>query len=201
VLAIGADETLERIAWEDVNLERDKYILQLHPTSFLPKQPAFKFQAVKEILEVSPEVQPYALKLLDYPDLKAVTQRLTAPVDYIEKVTDRMLYGKVEEDKGLEDLFEPPDAFTDIPKALEIARGKLLRAKMDKCPEERLDLLMRYMTECERLAQQAVEGAMPPPPVPPEMAAAGAPGAPAIGGDINISPEIAVPQPMPIPGR
>jgi len=209
VLAVnedGMDNTLERIAWEDVNLDRDKYILQLHPTSFLPKSPAFKFQAVKEILEVSPELQPYALKLLNYPDLEAVTKRLTAPIDYIEMVTDRMLYGKSED---LEDLYDPPDAFTDLPKALEISRGKLLRAKIDKAPEERLDLLMRYMTECERLQKQMeadmmqqAAAAMQPPP--PEMGMAPGmppgPGVPAMG-DVTISPEINVPQPMPIPGR
>jgi hypothetical protein len=204
VLAIGEDDALERIAWDDVNLERDKYILQLHPTSFLPKQPAFKFQAVKEILEVSPEVQPYALKLLDYPDLKAVTKRLTAPIDYIEKVTDRMLYGKGDD---LDELYEPPDAFTDLAMALEIARGKLLNAKLDKAPPERLELLMRYMTEVEALQAQlqeemmAQQAAAMAPPVPPEMAMAAGPGAPAIGGDINISPEISVPEQMPIPGR
>jgi hypothetical protein len=204
VLAIGEDDTLERISWDDVNLERDKYILQLHPTSFLPKQPAFKFQAVKEILEVSPEVQPYALKLLDFPDLKAVTKRITAPIDYIEKVTDRMLYGKGDD---LDELYEPPDAFTDLAMALEIARGKLLNAKLDKAPPERLELLMRYMTEVEALQAQLQEEAMAQaaaamaPPVPPEMAMGAAPGAPAIGGDINISPEISVPEAMPIPGR
>jgi hypothetical protein len=204
VLAIGEDDTLERIAWDDVNLERDKYILQLHPTSFLPKQPAFKFQAVKEILEVDPRYQPYAGKLLDYPDLKTITQRLNAPIDYIEKITDRMLYAESED---LEDLYESPDAFTDIPQALEISRGKLLRAKIDNAPEERLELLMRYMTECERLQKQMQEEMMQQaavamaPPVPPEMAMGGAPGAPAIGGDINISPEMVMEQPPIIPGR
>jgi hypothetical protein len=148
-------------------------------------------------------VQPYALKLLDYPDLKAVTQRLTAPTDYIEKITDRMLYAESED---LEDLYESPDAFTDIPQALEISRGKLLRAKIDNAPEERLELLMRYMTECERLQKQMQEEMMQQaaaamaPPVPPEMAGAAAPGAPAIG-DINIQPEMVMEQPPIIPGR
>ena len=199
VLAVSDDDTLERIAWKDVNLEREKYILQLHPTSFLPKQPAFKFQAVKEMLEVSPELQPYAIKLLDYPDLKAVTKQLTAPIDYIEMVTDRMLYGKGD----TEDLYEPPDAFTDPIKALEISRGKLLRAKMDKAPEARLDLLMRYMTECERLqakiqeemmkqaGAQAQEDMGPPPPVP---------GQGQVVGDITVNPEMTMEAPMPVPG-
>ena len=200
VLAFGdEDDELERIAWADVNLDRDSYILQLHPTSYLPKLPAFRFQAIKELLDVSPELQPYAIKLLRYPDLEAVTKRITAPIEYIEKITDRMLYAPSD---TLEDLFEPPDSFTDLPKALEISRGKLLRAKMDGAPPERLDLLMRYMTECEklveRMAQAQAEMMQPPPQVP-----AAPPPAPGGGpmGDVTISPEINVPQPMPVPGR
>ncbi len=78
---------------------------------------------------------------------------------------------------------------------------------MDGCPEERLDLVMRYMTECERLAAEAMQGAQDAQmaqaaaQVPPEMGMAGAPGAPAIGGDINISPEMVMEQPPIIPGR
>jgi len=204
VLAVGEDDTLERIAWEDVNLERDKYILQLHPTSFLPKQPAFKFQAVKEILEVSPELQPYALELLDYPDLKAKTRQITAPTRYIEKVTDRMLYAKADD---LEDLYEPPDAFTEPELALTIARGKLQDARIANAPPERLDLLMRYMSEVERMQKQMQEemmaqaaAAMQPPGMAPGMPPA--PGGPAVGGDINVAPEFNMPPPpMPIPGQ
>lgn len=150
-------QELERIEWADVDLERDKYVLQVHPTSYLPRLPAFRFQAVKDILEIAPEMQPYAMRLLDYPDLKAAVNRITAPVDYLEQVTDRMLYGKADD---MEDLYESPDSFTDVRAALEIARGKLLRAKIDGAPEERRDLVMRYMTECERLAAQAEEAAM-----------------------------------------
>jgi hypothetical protein len=207
VLAVGEDDTLERIAWQDVNLEREKYILQLHPTSFLPKQPAFKFQAVKEILEVSPEMQPYALELLDYPDLKAKTKQITAPTRYIEKVTDRMLYGKGDD---LEALYEPPDAFTKPELAMEIARGKLLDAKINNAPPERLELLMRYMTEVEALQEQLKEEAMAQaaaamqPQVPPQMAMGAGPGVPAVPGigEVNIRPEFNMPEaPMPIPGR
>lgn len=206
VLAISDDDALERIKWRDVNLDRDKYILQLHPTSFLPKQPAFKFQTVKELLEMVPELQPYALSLLDYPDLKAKTKQITAPIDYIEKATDRMLYGKSDD---LEDLFDPPDAFTmpHLQQAMTIAHGKIQLARIQKAPEERIELLMRYLTECEKLPEKIAQdqaqkaAAMAATQVPPEMAAAQAPGAPMMQGDINVSPEINVPQPMPIPGR
>ena len=176
VMAKSADG-LERIKWADVNLERDQYILQLMPTSYMPKLPAFKLQAAKELLELSPELQAYAIQLLDFPDLQAITRRIAAPTDYIERATDRMLYDEAED---LEEIYDPPDAFTDPAMALKIATGKLQRARMDGCPPERLDLLIRYMSECEALSRQAQEAlqaqAMPSPAgVPPEMQPPGLP--------------------------
>jgi hypothetical protein len=212
VLAKNEDGSLDRIAWDEIDLDRDAYIMQPYPSSYMPKLPAFKIQAVQDLAEVMPELQPFVPKLLeDLPDLKAVLKRLNAPLDYIDKVTDRMLYEKAETQDELEELFEPPDAFTDLPMALQISKGKLLRAKMDGAPPERLDLLMRYMTEVENLLNPP----MPPQPgVSPEMAAGAIPpgavppmpGVPAStilspvaprAGDITISPEINVPPPTP----
>jgi hypothetical protein len=204
------DDTLTRIRWEEVNLDRDKYILQQHPTSYLPKLPAFKFQAVKDLAEVVPEIGgPYALKLLKYPDLKAVTDRLTAPIDDIERTISHMLYGPAKTADELEELYNNPDGFTDLAMALQIAKGEYLRAKINGCPEERLELLRRYMTSVEALlnpepemeeeamaAMAGAQGQMPPTPGPM--------GPPGIGGNVNIEPRINVeapPAPLPIPGR
>jgi len=213
VLCQVGETEVERIKWSEVNLDRDKYIMQPHPASFLPKTPAARFQMIKEAGEAFPELQPYLLNMLtDDPDLKAVTKRMNAPIDYIEKVTDRMLYGRVEGDESpdnLEGLYEPPDAFTDLTKAIEIGRGKLLQATMEGCPEERLELLRRYLDEAARLLAPPEQPPMPPDALPPPGAGAppvaGPGGGPPMGpGEVNISPQISVEAPaapMPVPGR
>ena len=111
-----------------------------------------------------------------------------------------MLYADAED---LEDLFEPPDAFTDPMRAIEISKGKLQDARINNAPPERLDLLMRYITECQKLQKQAEaeimaqQQAMMQPPMPPGMPG---PAGPAMG-DVNISPEFNMPEPpMNIPG-
>jgi hypothetical protein len=219
VLAKGDEESwdggnLKRLKWSDVNLDRDKYIMQAYPTSFLPKLPAFRLQTVKDMLEAIPETQPYAMKLLDYPDLKSITRRITAPIDDIERNICNMLYGEAETEEEYEELYNPPDAFTDLPKALQIAKGEYLKAKIDGAPEERLELLRRYMTSAEEQMRP------PEPEMPeeglggPEMGAQLPPGvtpgpgmpgvAPGVGGNVNIDPRITVEAPaapMPIPGR
>ena len=159
------EKSLSRIHWKDVDLDRDAYIIQAYPTSYLPKLPAYRLDTVAQMAEVIPELRPYVPKLLDFPDVESVMKRLTAPIDYIEMVTDRMLYDVVEgvksEDKmteeDYEELYTPPDAFTDFQQALVISRGKLLRARQDNAPEKRLDLLIRYMTDIQDLIKSQME--------------------------------------------
>lgn len=159
VLAENKDRTLSRIKWKDVDLDRDAYIIQAYPTSYLPKNPAYRIDAVAQLSEVFPPLRPYLPGLLEYPDLEAVLKRLTAPTDYIEMITDRMLYDDAKTQEDLDDLYEPPDAFVDFQQALEITRGKLLRARIDNAPEERMQLLVQYMTDIQDLIQQQMEEA------------------------------------------
>ena len=101
-------------------------------------------------------------------------------------------------------MYDPPDSFTDPVVALEISLGKLKRAQIEGAPPERLDLLMRYMTECQKMMQPEVPpmgagemqppmpGAMPPGMPGPGMMPAGAPSI----GDVNINPNITLPTPQ-----
>lgn len=205
VMAKNEDGSLDRIKWEDVSLEEDSYIMQAFASSYFPKTPAFRIEAALDLAEAVPPLQAYMPKLIeDIPDLKAAVKQLNAPRDYIEKITDRMLYGDAETEEELDALYEAPDSFvmsvldpgSGMPAALLISRGKLFQARIDGAPPERLDLLMRYMTEVEKLMQTppGMEGAgeMPgavPPGMPP------GPGmAPSIG-DVTISPNIQMPTP------
>jgi hypothetical protein len=87
-----------------------------------------------------------------------------------------------------------------MPAALVISRGKLFQARIDGAPPERLDLLMRFMTEVDAL--------MAEPPGTEEMAGAGELQEPGMlppgvmpgpgmmapqAGDITVAPEINLP--------
>jgi len=203
-----AGDGLDRLKWEDVNLDRDKYVMQQYPTSALPKLPAFRMEQVKEMLDVEPRLQNRALELLAFPDLKAATKQINAPIDEIEQVTDRMLYAEGD----MYDLYTPPDSFTKLGPAMNITKNKYIRARMDGCPEERLELLLRYMSEVEELMKPPeppqIEGPMPgeglPTGLPPAPAPGMGPASPPGMGDVNISPRINVqgPEAMPpIPGQ
>ncbi len=201
VMSKSEDGTLREIKFKDVDLDASKYLMQPKPSSALSKDPAAKWQQVKELLEAIPEIQPYALKLLDYPDLESIQRRITAPIDTIDRITDAMIYdGK----------YEPPDAFIDLQMAMQLTRGKYQWAKNSGVPEARLELLRRYMTECDaktkQLAQeqmnQMAEAQMQAQQQAMAQQASATQGG-ALGpqvGDVNIRPEINVEGPMPIPG-
>lgn len=198
VMAKNEDGTLTTIKFKDVNLNRDKYLMQPKPASAFSKDPAAKWQQVKELLEVIPDLQPYALKLLGYPDLESIERRLTAPQNTIERITDDIIY---------ENKYEAPDAFIDLEQAISIARGKYHWAKNSGVPPENLETLIEFMNTCkakidqlrqEEMTKQAQAMAAAQAPPPGELTPGGAMG-PQVG-DVNIRPEINVEQPVPIPG-
>jgi hypothetical protein len=203
VMAKVEDGTLRKIMFKDVDLDATKYLMQPKPSSAFAKDPAAKFQQVKDLLEAIPDLQPYALKLLGYPDLESLERRITAPLDTIERITDDMIY---------EGKYTPPDAFIDMPMALSITRGKYQWAKNSGLPPNRLDMLVRFMTECqakmeqlqeEEMAKQAQMQAQAMAAAAPGPEAIAGPGGGALGpqvGDVNIRPEITVEGPPPIPG-
>ncbi len=209
VMAKNENDSLDRIRWQDVALEDDAYIMQAYPTSYLPKTPAFRIQAALDLAEAVPGLQPSMPKIIEeIPDLKAAVKQLNAPRDYIDKITDRMLYADAETEEELEELYTPPDSFimsvqdpSGMPAALVISRGKLFQARIDGAPPERLDLLMRFMTEVDNLMAEppGMEGAGEM--QDPALAGMGAgpmampPGAAPSIGDVNINPNINLPTP------
>lgn len=203
VMARNEDDTLDRLKWDDVSLEDDAYIMQPMASSYLPKTPAFRIQAALDLVERYPQLEKFMPKLLEgIPDLKGAVKQLDAPRNYLDKITDRMLYEDAETEEELDALYVPPDSFTDTLLALEISRNKFCLAQLEGAPPERLDLLSRFMTACQKLMeappgseeemqsqamQQPMPGGMPP----------GMPmGAPSIG-DVNINPNINLPSIMP----
>ena len=79
-------------------------------------------------------------------------------------------------------LFEP---FQRLDLAVQVAQPALLRAKMDRAPEDRLDMVRDYIDAAQDLIDKAAA----------EVAAASAPVAPPVGGGVAA----ALPPPGPAP--
>lgn len=175
----------EEIKWKDVNLPREKWILECRASSALPLTPAARKQEVIEALEAGLVQPARALKLLNWPDLEAESKRLNAPMDTVEMLVERCLYEESQEG-DLKDVRARAEPFM-LPfaqQALELANGEYFLAKNSDIPDERLQLCRDFMKDLERLIEeqrqammaqaaemaQAQQGMMPGAPPPgPEM--------------------------------
>jgi hypothetical protein len=147
----------EQIKWKDINLTRDQYIMRLFPTSIFPTEPAAKLQAITEYVQTGWLDKDLAQTLLDYPDLKAYTSLSTANVNLINKLIETMI------DDG---DYESPEPYMDLERAKSMTQLAYVRAKLDKVPEDRLELLRRFIDDCQALISQAMQPASPTSPIP-----------------------------------
>lgn len=169
---LGGYSNAERIVWKDVEMEDDKYILKVFPASILPTTPAGKLQTVQEMMESALIDKDTAMTLLDFPDLKDAMNVTTANQQLVKKQIDRML--------AEDGVYDGPEPYFGLQWAKQFAQLSYLRAKMDGAPDDRLELLRTYMTDCDTMLQASAMSMAPPQGMPP----AGAPQ----GGDPMAQP-------------
>lgn len=172
-----SDRSLEELSFKDVNLDKDRYVTQVFPTSLLPATPAGKLQTMKELGEVSQEIQQTMLTQLDIPDLDAAVSLINAPLEVIDLLIERMLeHGE----------YRPPEPYYDLNLALRRCQLAAIRAEIDGADEENVQLVRNFMQQCEQMLPP------PAPPEPPPEMAGPPPGPP--------PPEMMPPDAMAMPG-
>lgn len=184
---------VERIAWNDVCLEDGAYELQVWPVSLLPSTPAGKLETVQEMvnsgfadrLGMPPEA---VARLLDFPDLEAALGVMASSWDLIEQTLEQLL------DDG-EDGYTPPEPFDNLALCLLVGTRHYQQWRLWKVPEDRLDLLRQWLSDCQALLAKAnpPPAAQAAPPAAPPMPGAGLPldpsGAP--GAPLSDAPPMA----------
>lgn len=163
---------VERIVWADVKLDDGSYELQVWPTSILPSTPQGKIEAVGEMVntglaEMIGMSKEQIVKLLDFPDIEAAFGVATASFDLIEQTLEAML------DNG---EYTPPEPFYNLDLCVSTAVRHYQKWRLDKVPEDRMELLRQWISECKALLDLAKPAPAPPPmpgePPPDAMPAA-----------------------------
>jgi hypothetical protein len=147
-VTVRGRSSIERIRWEDVNLEADKYVLQVFPTSSLSSTPSGRLQDIQELIQAGFIDRASAMDLLDLPDLEAFMSRVNAPIRNIEKQIADIL------EKG-EEGYRPPEPFQNLQLALTMFQEAYLQAVDDGEGEDRLELLRRWMAQAKETMDQA----------------------------------------------
>lgn len=143
----------QQLDFKSINIDKDSYVMQAYPTSMLPKTPSGRLEYVQEMLLSQLITPEEGLSLLDYPDTEKITKLKNAPLDDILATIDHML------DK---DEYLPPETYQNLQLGIKYMQSAYLMYKQDGCPEEKLDLLIRWINDAIALTAPPTEPAMDP---------------------------------------
>lgn len=198
VVKAPGTKLLEEIAWKDVSLKEDQYVMRSFPVSLLPTTPAGRLQKIQEMLEAQLIDRDMAMSLMDFPDLEGAVNIHTSALEDAKKMVEDIV------DKG---RYETPEPEQNPRLIIKLAQSAYLKGRTDGVEPKRLELLQRLMAEAKEMEADlappapapgaapapmdpaaAVPGAMPPP--------AGPMGDPAM---MSAPPEAAMMAPEPLP--
>lgn len=143
---------IETIKWSEVDLEDDQFIMQVYPTSSLPSDPAGKLQTIQEYMKAGFLGKDEAMSLLDFPDLDAFLSLQLAAIDDANMIIDQIIE---------EGVYTVPEPQMNLELLLQMTQSSYLRGKTTGVPEERQELLIRLMDDCNDLL------GLTQPPAPP----------------------------------
>lgn len=137
---------IETIKWKDVDMAEDQYMMDVFPTSALSNTPSGRLQDIQELMSAGFIGKEEGMKLLDFPDLEGTLNMINADATNLEKLIEQM----VEDGK-----YYPPEPYQNLENAVRKVQQAYLMYKMQNAPEERLELLRRYMEDAQGLLLKA----------------------------------------------
>ena len=159
---------VETIDWKDVNMDADKYLMEIFPTSALSNTPSARLADIQDLMAGGFISKEDALKLLDFPDLEATTNMLNSDANNLDKIIETMM------DKG---KYFPPEPYQNLENAIRKVQQAYLMYKVQGATENRLELLRQYMEDCQNLIMKAKQRSPSPEELAQQLASQGAPGA------------------------
>ena len=159
---------VETIKWKDVNMDADKYLMQVFPTSALSTTPAARLADVQDMLQAGFIGKEQAISLLDFPDLESEMDLLTSDNKNLEKVIETMIH---------EGKYFPPEPYQNLENALRKVQQAYMMYRLRNAPENRLELLRQYMEDCQALLMKAKAVEETPEQMAQKLAQMGAAGA------------------------
>lgn len=180
---------IEFIDWSDINLSEDMYWIKVFPTNLLPATPAGKLQLGEDLMKLGMSPEDMA-DIIDFPDTDGWLKRRLAARKIIQRNVSHMI--KTGE-------FISPEPFDNHQLALRLVNEEYHQARLDGVPEEKLELLRRYMADTQDFLKTQMPEPMagPPPPMDPMMAPPMGPPMGPVGPLPPGAPPVAAP---PLPG-
>jgi hypothetical protein len=166
---------METIDWKDIKLKEDEYVLKAFPTSSLPDDPSGKLQTIQEYMQAGLITPRSGRRLMTMPDVEMSDKLANAAEDLICKIIEDML-----EEDG---TYRAPEPYYDLQLAKQLSLEYYNYADLNNAPEEKLELLRRFMTQIDDLT-----GVNNPQAMPPQGQPLAAPEAPPVSALIPNAP-------------
>ncbi len=164
----GRTQSIKPMRWLDIRpIEaRKDFRIRMFPTSALPTTPTGKMQTVQEWIAGGFVSRPYAMALLDFPDIDTASRMELADLDFAMWQVEEILDGQ-----------NPmPDEGSNLTLCADIARRARLQCAIDGAPEDVLQALYDHSIACLRLDAEAKQAqAMLAQPMPAQPALPGVP--------------------------
>lgn len=170
--------TAKSLSFKDFDLEKDIYQMQILEQSALPGTPSGKTATVNEWLQMGLITPDEGKELLNMPDIQSELNLSLATKDSVLSAVECIV------DDG---EWYAPHPFLDLALAARLAVASWTRAEREGVPEDRLELLARYIDELEQLTALAQGPAPAAPPAGPPM---GGPALPDVAGQMGGVPAL-----------
>jgi hypothetical protein len=146
VVAFDKNTGLKSLTWSDIEMRRDDYMLKTFPVSALPQHPAARLEYVTEMAKAGDLDPEDRLELLNLPDLESKMSKKLAPTRLIERAIESAL------DKG---EYVIPEPYMGLDKAIIMAQQYFSWAILENYPDDRVDMVRRFIDECAQMKDQA----------------------------------------------
>lgn len=143
---VSQDSFLKTIKWKEVNLDQDKYVMRVFPTSFLSSTPAGRLQDVQELMQAGFIGKEDGMKLLDFPDLREYYNFNNAGIEDIERQMEKMI------DDG---EYQTPEPYQNLELGIVKMQQAYLRYRSEGAPDEKLELFRRWIEDARALIKKA----------------------------------------------
>lgn len=181
---------MRTIKWSDVDLEDDRYVIQLYSVGEVKNTPADRLQLIQELNAAGKVSDESLIEVIKYLDASKELESVSRQRELVESYIDQWLDATPEAEQAGTFRYRPPIPWMpSLPDALVQVAQAYLEAEMDDVPDFNKDFFLRFMQEVDleiqkkeaRAAANAANAPMAPAPngPPPVGAPMMPPGPPA----------------------
>lgn len=183
---------MRSIKWSDVDLEEDRYVIQIYPVGEVKNTPADRLQLIQELNAAGKVSDESLIEVIKYLDASKELESVSRQRELVESYIDQWLDATPETEQDGTFRYRPPIPWMpSLPDALVQVAQSYLEAEMDEVPDFNKDFFLRFMQELDIEIQKKDARAA--------ANAAGTPMAPGSSAPPGLMPGGAPPPPPPGP--